>query len=510
MDNHRDFDRSGESGADYSDQVAAHDDAIGSASDDDAVMERVHEFGTDERRMHVRAYNHWVMLLGDKSYPSIDDLDLEGLDDFAENSVLLDFTSGIENPAISHIGSAVAEESGVGEDISYVTEIPGRSLLSRITDHYMEIIANQAPIGFEAEFVNQRDATVLYRGILLPFSSDDDSIDFVLGVINWKTLADQASTDELMLEVEQALDAQAGVGFDTPLWPDSVGEQDADHHSIDLPNVAFGRPVEGADALLKKRGSPTPSVESIPIRRDALAFSVSASAELLQDEELDFGLTVPQDEVVEPEATESEAAAPEADAALQDWLDHARDLALKAQQSEDRSRAALYRAIGRAYDVSLVAKREPEALAEILDDAGIVQQERAPMTPIVKLVFGTDYDKTRLTEYAAALSYAHRQELSLGALPEFLESYDGGLKGVVGAERRLRRPDLVGADPAQRLTNAYTLLREAPELPLENVDSGDSEFAVLVARRDASGKMIIVAALADDKVTDHVVRKVAG
>ena len=36
-------------------------------------------------------------------------------------------------------------------------------------------------------------------------------------------------------------------------------------------------------------------------------------------------------------------------------------------------------------------------------------QARAPMTPIVKLVFGADYDKTRLTEFAAALSYAERE-----------------------------------------------------------------------------------------------------
>lgn len=57
----------------------------------------------------------------------------------------------------------------------------------------MQILANQAPIGFEAEFVNQRGSTILYRGILLPFSSDDHAIDFN-GVINWKELADQQTT----------------------------------------------------------------------------------------------------------------------------------------------------------------------------------------------------------------------------------------------------------------------------------------------------------------------------
>ena len=31
--------------------------------------------GTDERRMHVRAYNYWVSLLGGRDFPSIEDLD---------------------------------------------------------------------------------------------------------------------------------------------------------------------------------------------------------------------------------------------------------------------------------------------------------------------------------------------------------------------------------------------------------------------------------------------------
>ena len=45
----------------------------------------------------------------------------------------------------------------------------------------------------------------------------------------------------------------------------------------------------------------------------------------------------------------------------------------------------------------------PEDYAELLDDAGLKAQARAPMTPVVKLVFGVHYDKTRLTEFAAAL-----------------------------------------------------------------------------------------------------------
>jgi hypothetical protein len=52
----------------------------------------------------------------------------------------------------------------------------------------MQIIANRAPVGFEAEFENQRGTSICYRGILMPLSSDGDTIDFIYGVINWKKL----------------------------------------------------------------------------------------------------------------------------------------------------------------------------------------------------------------------------------------------------------------------------------------------------------------------------------
>ena len=50
--------------------------------------------GTDERRMHVRAYNYWVSLLEGRDFPSIEDLEPGDVQDFSAHSVLLDFTCG--------------------------------------------------------------------------------------------------------------------------------------------------------------------------------------------------------------------------------------------------------------------------------------------------------------------------------------------------------------------------------------------------------------------------------
>src|SRR5215471_712624 len=72
--------------------------------------------GTDERRMHVRAYNYWVSLLDGRDFPSIEDLEPSDVSDFSSNSVLLDFTCGRDNPAIPYIGTAIRDECGLDDD----------------------------------------------------------------------------------------------------------------------------------------------------------------------------------------------------------------------------------------------------------------------------------------------------------------------------------------------------------------------------------------------------------
>ena len=110
-------------------------------------------------------------------------------------------------------------------------------------------------------------------------------------------------------------------------------------------------------------------------------------------------------------------------------------------------------------------------------------QARAPMTPIVKLVFGIDYDKARLTEFAAALSYAQRQDVALGGFQDFIEKQPGGLKALVAAERQARRPE---PKPDTQGRGARARLRAAPPISLADVPA-DEEFAVVVTRRGADG-----------------------
>lgn len=393
--------------------------------------------GTDERRMHVRAYNYWASLLHGRDYPSIEDLDPSNIHDFAPHSVLLDFTEDPHNPATSYIGTAIRDECDLGLEVRHISDVPPRSLLSRLTDHYMQIIANRAPIGFEAEFVNQRNHEICYRGILMPFSSDGDTIDFIYGVINWK----DTSAEPVAL---------APVPVAAPIAEEPVTEL-----------------VLGAeDALL--------------IQADCLAGPSTEWA--LQQDDL-----------------------AEEDTGLADRLCAARETAEVLKEHDGRSRAALYRALSMAYDFAVATRSRPDEYTEILDDAGVKAQARAPMTPIVKLVFGVDYDKTRLTEFAAALSYAERCGVDFECFLAFVEGHPGGLKALVAAERNARRPE---PRPDTRLEAGRARLRDAAARPLSAL-AGNDEFTLILVRRGEDGSVEPVSAVSDLSMLEKAIRKLA-
>ena len=131
------------------------------------------------------------------------------------------------------------------------------------------------------------------------------------------------------------------------------------------------------------------------------------------------------------------------------------------------------------------------------------------MTPVVKLVFGADYDKTRLTEYAAVLSHAHRMELERGTLSEYLSTAEGGLKGVVQAERRLRREETGKpvADEGEIRPALAGKLRDIEHRPLDTLSSEGAEFAVVMVRRLPDGEVVLVGEIEDDvKLVERVGR----
>jgi len=204
--------------------------------------------GQGERRMQVRAYNYWIGLQGGRPLPAIHALDCAALPGFGPHAVLLRFApagasaADDPGPTIAWLGSAIAEECGAAPGtLVRLADAPAGSLLARVAGHHHAIANSGAPAGFEAEFIGLRGATMLYRGILLPFSADGTTPDHVLAVINWKELAGEQLEAQIAREMRQVL----GQGSVSPAGAPTLTDW------ADGPAADVGPPpVDAADALV--------------------------------------------------------------------------------------------------------------------------------------------------------------------------------------------------------------------------------------------------------------------
>jgi hypothetical protein len=375
-----------------------------------------------ERRTSVRLFKCWDAARGDEALPAIRDFDFDVIEDLRSNIFLLGLEGVDELPVFRYIGKALTQE--VGRDLTHMSlaQAPRPSLLAQVADQYLRAVAKRQPIGLQEIFAASADKGLYYRGILLPFSENGVTVDLVLGAYSFRPGPPRPATRELS---------------QTP--------------------------------------SSRPS-ESQPLPRESAAEALPHSPE--------ESAAVPAPELM-PEPLAEPAAEPDRGSAslLAESLTRSRALAREAQESETGSRRKLYGALEAAYAFFLEAETDSEGYARLLGDAGLSRQERAPFTPVVKLVFGADFPKTQLSEYAATLSHARRLGRPAAALADFIEAQEGGLKSLVRAEREARRAEQ-GTPAADHGAAVRDVLRQAESLgEARLIQPIEDEFILLLGRR---------------------------
>lgn len=350
-----------------------------------------------ERRLTYRAYSYWEEIAGNRKMPSWADFSGEGFAAFRDRAFLIEFAEDDYLEArFGFVGADIEAESGKVAPGSSIRGVPQDSLLSRLADYYLQTIAHEAPVGFEAEYERRDGAAVLYRGILLPMA-EGEKVDRLVGMLSWKVVP---------------------------------------------------------------------------------AGKVAGSASSTEPE-------------AEPEAEE---------VGLQGALAACRNAAEELAGHETRLAERLRSVLSKIYAFFLLGELQPGPYAAILRHEGLTMQDRAPFTPVLKLVFGKDFDKSRLTEYAAVLSHVRRRGLKAEEVRDFLAAFEGGLKAIVAAERAARREERGSAGEDRRDGAARRRLQRRPGLELaENavVAPGEDEFVLLLARR-RDGKLVEPVAVVEE------------
>lgn len=382
----------------------------------------------NERRLIIRLLDHWRQLRGERAYPTRDAFDVGAVEGFSENGFLLEFNKDDIDPVFRYVGGVLATDSGAQLVGKPVSEVPRHTLLTQVTDHYLQVLAHKSPIAFEAEYVNADGDDVLYRSMLLPMSSDGETVDWIVGVINHKLVEPERDRTPAASDPVSAPASRSEPSAAAPLVPP-------------LPNLAMS-------------------------------------------------------------------------------LTDCRVLAGEAEAADTRSRSALYRALEAAYGFFFECEANREAYVELLAGVGLKVQTRAPFTPIVKLIFGVDYDKTRISEYATALAHARRHNQIAITVKDFIESHPGGIKGCVAAERAARRAER--GDDGDSLVQARDALRrltaiaDVPGVAVPDTggggDTGSDEFVLLLGRRssEGNGRVQVLRVLEEKPATvDAAVRRAA-
>lgn len=203
-----------------------------------------------------------------------------------------------------------------------------------------------------------------------------------------------------------------------------------------------------------------------------------------------------------PREVADESDAPE----LADSLDACERAAGRVAHLDGGGRDSLYQALAAALSLYEEGEKAPDAYNALLKRHKLRVQDRAPFTPVLKLTFGKNYDKTRLTEYASALAFARRHGVTRDSLVAFLKAQPGGIKGCVKAERMARRGE-VGSAAHNRQDEARAHALKAPAADMQALDT-DSEFCLVLARRkDGGGLEAIGVAEAGPTTVDTMVRR---
>jgi len=146
-----------------------------------------------DQRLANRFLKYWETLRGNRDYPLISQLNLDDVSDFVPFTFNIDLSVNRDDPRFRFIGRQLIRDCGGDVTNQGVSRLLPQSCLARAVQRRHEVVDEGKPCIISDEFSDAEGNTVLYRAVMLPFSSTGDEIDFIIGAINSKTVAPGAA-----------------------------------------------------------------------------------------------------------------------------------------------------------------------------------------------------------------------------------------------------------------------------------------------------------------------------
>lgn len=122
---------------------------------------------------------------GDKSMPSLGDVNIAEITEMYHLTFVLKLGANEDEHQFHYFGPELATIFGVDYTGYTLTEALGDVMINNTIGFYEKVIAERTPHSESSEFFSEGQM-VRYRSIILPCSSDDGTIDFLIGTTNYK------------------------------------------------------------------------------------------------------------------------------------------------------------------------------------------------------------------------------------------------------------------------------------------------------------------------------------
>jgi hypothetical protein len=150
-----------------------------------------------ERRLVLRLLDYWRRVCQDRNWPAPDDFYPAAIPDIWDYCFLIDLT-GVANgkePIFSFVGEyhrRMYDGDLVGVPLG---KVDPNTLISRAASYVDDVVSRAVPVTYGGQFTDRRGYNVLYRSIMLPLSTDNRTIDVVLGSANCQETAPEAASE---------------------------------------------------------------------------------------------------------------------------------------------------------------------------------------------------------------------------------------------------------------------------------------------------------------------------
>jgi hypothetical protein len=163
---------------------------------------------TSENRMVLQLFTYWKRISKERLFPSLVDVDPNGIADIWPHCFILDVTTEVDRPVFHYIGKSLERDRQIDLALAEIekTELdePKRTPPTRLgqaAKNFRQTILKKSPVSSGGVFEHPNGKTILFRSILLPLSDNDRTFNYVLGAV---------SSREISKDIRSSFEVQIG------------------------------------------------------------------------------------------------------------------------------------------------------------------------------------------------------------------------------------------------------------------------------------------------------------